>query len=396
MHHIVCWNREEILGIGTYYGTDFRPYGFAQRYTGGFVPSSWPHGNSIVDFNDAGISGAIPFTRGSAKDFGAEAYNRIKPKIAEFDAMQGFGQNMIELPGQLRTTAKGFSAAYQALIGESIGSTIRGAFSNSAYRRSLRRQARRNLFMPKAIADQFLNEQFGWVPFIADMKDLYKAYQRQSGRFRSITKENNQWVHRRGTIRNTRSEQIIEEKDDFAGYVYPTLTSSFYRGSGSFVTSTLSVEESQRVWAMGKFKFYAPEFDMSNRASEGTYGDVMRLVHYYGVNVSPTVVWELTPWTWVADWFSNAGNVIDNVTASVFDRLVSQYAYVMCSTHREAVNKSTIHLREGDVSCTWRQVIDIKDRVEAHPYGFTVDGSIADLSARQLAILAAIGITRSH
>jgi hypothetical protein len=248
--------------------------------------------------------------------------------------------------------------------------------------------------MPKAIADQFLNEQFGWVPFISDMKDLYKAYSRQTDRFRSITRENNHWIHRRGTVRNSEHKEVFDVKDDFAGYVYPTLPSSFYRSTGTFVTSTLSVETSERVWASGAFKFYAPEFDSSNRSSEGTYGDVMRLVHYYGLRVSPTVVWELTPWTWLVDWFSNAQGVIDNVTASVFDRLLSKYAYVMRSSHREAVNDSILHLRNGDVQCSWRQVIDIKDRAVAHPYGFNLDGTLADLSARQLAILSAIGLSR--
>lgn len=47
----------------------------------------------------------------------------------------------------------------------------------------------------------------------------------------------------------------------------------------------------------------------------------------------------------------------------------------------------------GDTLDTWTQVLDSKDRRIATPFGFGID--MTSLSAKQLAILAALGINRS-
>jgi len=369
---ITCTDPSKVQGGGKYDGTDYRPYGYGQRYEGGFVPANWDHGYTISDFSQAGFNGAFDSDYESAMQYGAAAYKRAKPKIAEFDAMQGLLQNVVELPGQLRTTSEGFSKAYKAMSG--------------------RRSAVKDLFMPQHVAEQFLNEQFGWAPFVGDMLDLYKAYSRQDKRFKEISQQNGKFNRRSRVLFKTEENSDVTVIDDFAGNCYPTLPYGFYRPNGTFVTSKLYTTVNRRVWGSGSFKFYAPEFDPQNhKVSEGTYGQVIRLLHYYGVNTSPTVVWELTPWTWLVDWFSNAGNVIDNVTSQAYDRLVSAYFYVMCHTTKTAVNETVVHLKDGDVSCKWIQEIESKSRVSASPYGFGLTSG--DLSTRQKLILSAIGIT---
>jgi hypothetical protein len=363
---------DEIQGIGTYYGSDYRPYGFAERYIGGFVPANWNHGYSRVDFNEAGFSGPLGSGYEPALPYGAEVYNKMRPRITDFDAMQGIGQNLYELPSQLATTSKGFSQAYRSMRGSS--------------------SAAKELFMPENLASQFLNEQFGWAPFVGDLLSLHRAYSRQTKRFKEISSQNNRWNRRKRTLFNIEEQSPITTIDDFAGNCYPPLLSGFYRSSGTFVTSKLYTVTKRKVWGVGAFKFYAPEFDSMNRASEGKYGEIMRAVHYYGVQVSPSAVWELMPWSWLVDWFTNAGNVIDNITAQVFDRLMSRYAYVMCLSNKFAFNQTTIHLKAGDIQCNWVQKIVSKRREEASPYGFGLTSG--DLTVRQQLILAAVGLTR--
>jgi len=396
LRHIKCIlnpSTDEIQGTGTYLGRDFTSFGgLADRYVGGFVPANWDHGFSVVDFNEAGFSGPLGSDYEPALPYGAEVYNKMKPRISDFDVMQGLGQNLVELPAQLKTTSKGFASAYQAISGRSAAGIGRDALHRFLGGRGSRSSALKDLLMPTGLAEQFLNEQFGWAPFVGDMLDLYRAYSRQTKRFGEIVSQNNHWLRRTRTLFNIEEQSPITVIDDFAGNCFPALTSGFYRSSGTYVTSKLYTVTKRKVWGMGAFKFYAPEFDDLNRASQGTYGDVMRLLHYYGARVSPTVVWELTPWTWVVDWFTNAGRVLDNVTSQVFDRLVSRYAYVMCLSNKFAVNQTVIHLKDGDVSCLWTQRVMSQRRDEASPYGFGLTSG--DLSARQQLILAAIGITR--
>ncbi|DAD51614.1 maturation protein [ssRNA phage Gerhypos.3_15] len=380
-----------IQGQGVYYGRDFRSFGGSREvYAGGFIPSSWPHGYTVLELNNAGREGPLGPDFGSPAQYAAEAYNRFKPKVAQFDAAQGLLQNVIELPGQLHTTAKGLSGAFTALTGRSF----RGLSSPSkSVLRSQSRSALKHLLMPKEIGDQFLNEQFGWVPFLSDMKDLYRTYNNQNRFILEILKGNGAWIKKTGRVHSENTIEEVASVDNFSGYVYPPMTDQFYRSSGSFVTSHLYTTLESEVWFDASFKFYAPEFDIlgGNRASKGDYGRIMRLIHLYGARVSPTVIWELTPWTWLVDWFSNAGRVFDNVTSTVFDRLVNRWAFVMQRTRKWAVNDSTIHLRSGDVKCSWTQQIVSKRRNEATPYGFGLTSG--DLSTRQQLILGALGLT---
>jgi hypothetical protein len=381
-YHIRNQPRSEIQGIGSYYGNDLRPYGFAYLYEGGFVPSGWPHGYSITEVANAGNAGRLDMNFMSPNSYAAEAYNRYKPKITQFDAMQFVFDDLKDLPGQLETTAHGLHRAYQALLGKTPGA---------------RKAAAKSLVMPDSVADQYLNQVFGWLPFLGDMSKLFKTYNGQNRKMAEISRQNGTWIKRGGNV--LREREIIEYAtvDNFSGYVYPALSSSFYRSAGSWVTSHLYYTLEREIWFDGSFKFYAPEFDSLNRASEGPYGEIMRLMHYYGVRISPTVIWELTPWTWLGDWFYDASGIIDNITSSIFDRLVSRYAYLMQRIDISAHNDSTIHLKDGDLSLHWEQNVTMKTRKAADPYGFDSVGSIFDLTSRQSMILGALGIThRPH
>jgi hypothetical protein len=374
LYSVNTFPQPEVLGRGVYEGRDFRflgPSGFVNVYEGGFVPNGWPHGFSITDFNFAGLSGPLDPDTGSPSSLGAGAYNRFKPKLSKFDGMQFVFDDIKDLPQQLKTTSKLFSDSYQTIVGK---------------------KRARELVMPKNVADQFLNYQFGWSPFLNDLSKLHKTYQNQDKHLGDLRRQNGVWIKKGGNIL---SDVNIEEipSDPMVGSVYPALTTDYYSDpAGPYVTSKLHKATSREAWFDGAFTFYAPELDSTNNNSgSGQYSKVIQLLHLYGIRVSPTVIWELTPWTWLVDWFSNAGDVIDNVTSTIFDRLVSQYAYVMQRTRITAFNDSIIHLKKGDVPLSWRQEIDIKYRVAASKYGFGLTDD--DLSTRQKMILAALGLT---
>lgn len=119
-----------------------------------------------------------------------------------------------------------------------------------------------------------------------------------------------------------------------------------------------------------------------------------------GTRLTPEVVWNIAPWSWAIDWFSNTGDVIHNIEAFQSDGLAMQYGYIMEKTTMDR------HLYwEGKIrppgdpwgpgvpitsSCRFRD--EVKTRYAATPFGFGLTFEL--MSARQLAISASIGVTR--
>jgi hypothetical protein len=115
-----------------------------------------------------------------------------------------------------------------------------------------------------------------------------------------------------------------------------------------------------------------------------------------GLDPSPDTVWNLAPWSWAADWFTNAGDVVSNLSDFASGGLVMAYGYMMehssvTDSYRLADHTGLIPMmgkpRSLDV------VTETKLRIRANPFGFGVawDG----LSPFQLSILAALGLSRT-
>lgn len=369
----------EVKGIGIYDGRDFRPFGgFLDRYAGGFTPANWSHGYSANDFILAGEDGMLGPDFESAAPYGPSAYNKFKPKTQAFDAMQFLFDDVKDLPQQLATTAEALSTGYKSFLKDAP--------------KSVRREAQRNLVAPRFAAENYLNYQFGWAPFIGDCIKLYNAYNSFNKRYAQVKRDNGHWIKRGGTVIQTQDVSEVTTITG-AGNCYPAINSgSFFNDPSHTATSHLWTSVLRNVWFSGQFKYYIPGYkrDLSDVDNYELFGALLR---HYGVGISPSVVWELTPWTWLVDWFSNASDVISNISSVMTDQLVSRNAFVMCNALHVAYNDTTIHLKSGDVHCFWYQEVETKKRTLANPYGFHL--SWDDLSLRQLAILASLGITRA-
>jgi hypothetical protein len=116
----------------------------------------------------------------------------------------------------------------------------------------------------------------------------------------------------------------------------------------------------------------------------------------YGTRLTPDTVWNLAPWSWAADWFSNAGDFLANASAFSNDSLVLKYGYVMRQTEsrQEANWQGYINTPSGVqlVSANEVKGCRTKLRIRATPFGFGID--LDSLSPKQIAITAALGISR--
>jgi hypothetical protein len=117
----------------------------------------------------------------------------------------------------------------------------------------------------------------------------------------------------------------------------------------------------------------------------------------YGIKPGVDTAWNMIPFSFVADYFANMGDVLHNVDAFSKDGLVMPYGYVM--RHR-IVEYNVQHLYSlTDENGVFRNRMassrisyETKQRLPANPFGFGLDTD--GLSVRQGSILAALGINR--
>lgn len=215
-----------------------------------------------------------------------------------------------------------------------------------------------------------------------------------------LTRDNDKWVKRFRQLLRTEEENKIYSGGGIGCSPSPFFLDKFYtpQSVGSGLTNgswDLYDQKNTIIWAMGSFKYYRPEFDANLPGYSSYYQALNRRMTLYGLQVNPSVVWQATPWSWLADWFGNVGKVLDRVNADYLDSVVSRYAYVMQKQIRSLSSRHQIFLSDGTLHLEWRRMAESKQRVVAPTgYGFGLNWEM--LSPKQLAILASLGISRGR
>lgn len=237
-------------------------------------------------------------------------------------------------------------------------------------------------FTPKYVANHWLNTQFGWLPFISDLRKFYNTAKNLDRSMNQIKRDNGKWIRREGVVHaSSKSEEIFSGR----GTAHrPILVSPLYEDYNSGYHS-IRLNVSQKVWCSFAFRYWIPN-------TESWLWRGRAVGSLFGVNLSPSLLWELTPWSWLADWVSNAGDVIDNMDNHLADNLAAKYAYVMGTTTGSFVVDSMANFRGGPLRSSWTYEFSRKKREVANPFGFGLTSN--DLSARQWSILAALGISK--
>lgn len=378
--NIKCVTRGlEVRGASTY-TTKGNP-GFGPNswweYVGGFYNPSMlndPTPQSLyLSGGGAGLIGH-PFVP-SVDEYGPQAYKLLRPKLSKGDMFQ-FLYELRDAPRMLRQTAAGFHDLWKSLGGKT-----------------------HTPFMsPKRVADEYLNHQFGWVPFIGDISKISDAVIFSRQYEADITSANNTWVKRRVVLKNEDTMDRLGPRNYTIGCepvaVTPILKSFVVDGVTCVGYNDLYRQSVSKVWGEGSFKYYRPEFDSSLSSYNTAWAKADRLMTIYGMRVNPSTLYKVVPWSWLIDWFSQTGDLIDQAVAQGLDGVVSRYMYVM--RHEMSLIRS-IHLIStwsGAATFEWTRNIESKQRRSADsPYDFFLTSK--DLTARQWTILGALGLSRN-
>lgn len=253
----------------------------------------------------------------------------------------------------------------------------------------------------KALGGEYLNIQFGWEPLVSDIHDACRAAA-NSERLMKAYEENSGKPVRRAYTFPVEESVVLADLGANDGFGGVHQQSFFTPTCGGFLDTTKSqphllrtTKFSRRTWFSGSFTYHLPSYYHSRKRLSRI---AAAAEHLYGLELTPSTVWQAVPWTWAVDWFSNTGDVISNLSDWSADGLVMHYGYLMEHIVQEVTygldRPSRLKKFGGGYAhvSSLTAYYDSKQRIRASPFGFETDWN--GLSLRQLAIAAALGVSK--
>lgn len=214
-----------------------------------------------------------------------------------------------------------------------------------------------------------LEFQFGWAPIIDDLRKLIEFQKSVDKRIKELEKLKEKGLRRKIVVYSDCADRVGGVK---------TLESNAFGLSGYLKTITSCEISGFVVWKpSGSF----PK----------TNDDIRRLAEraILGASINPSVAWNLVPWSWLIDWFSNVGDWLDShssivpcthSTVQVMESNVSEFNWVITSQSSYAKTGEPFSLT--------------KTSLRRQPTSALLTASMPALSGGQASILASLGILR--
>jgi len=244
----------------------------------------------------------------------------------------------------------------------------------------------------------YIASSFGFLPFVNDITKLCQAVIHQNDLIRQY-------------LRDGSPDKIVRRRYGFPqtheiGEPTQVGTAPFWKtdltSGGQYVwvkdgnSSGPVLRQDQvftDIWFSGAYSYFVYD------SVKGSLLDKMEIWernanYVLGSRLTLEALWEMAPWSWLADYKFNVGNVISNITNFEKDNLVLRYGYLMRKTHKIRTYSTTgPDFVSGNPGTVYRRFdVQRKERYKATPYGFGVNP--ADFNPRQWSILAALGMTK--
>lgn len=144
--------------------------------------------------------------------------------------------------------------------------------------------------IPRSAAKRYVEYQFGIAPFISDigrMLDFQSQVDKKMKRLESLSSGHS-------------SSRVSVWSDTVSSEVYEDYVTSAYQESRRVFNRLETVREkwTSTTW---KATIPLPQTDHDKR--------ILACRLAYGLDISLSTLWEAMPWSWLIDWFSNAGDL---------------------------------------------------------------------------------------
>ncbi len=225
---------------------------------------------------------------------------------------------------------------------------------------------------------EYLNFQFGIAPTASDLQKLVTALLNPALRVhikRALNEE-----HR---VRKVVDSGYTRTKRDLTSTELSVPASPYQTDVRGVETRTTSY----RLWSSVSFAWYQlTELESLLRQLDEGLG---------GLSLTkPKLIdlWNLTPWSWLVDWFSNYNHVITNLSYLGRDGLYMQRGYLMATYTDELITRRTCVYMGSPLESIGTRTFTRKYRIQASPFGFGLHWK--DFDPFQLSILGSLGVSR--
>lgn len=238
--------------------------------------------------------------------------------------------------------------------------------------------------LPEKVGDEYLNYQFGIAPTVSDVKSILATVNKADKLWKQYLRDSGRLVRRRMDM--DPEVYVFTEQLAQPSHAVPMGTNSYHWSSVGPLNITTTVK--RKRWFSAAYMYYVDESSLS-----GMDGWLDRAQYLYGWKPSPSGVYNLTAWSWLLDWFTNTGDVIDNISLYLEDPFLTRWAYIMeHSTITKHFSQTLVTNQSRSTLLEATVTTDVKKRRRVNPFHLGFNGEA--LTGHQLAILAALGLTK--
>jgi hypothetical protein len=259
--------------------------------------------------------------------------------------------------------------------------------------------------------------EFGWRPFAQDLIKAYKTSVNLTTRLKQLVRDNGIPVKRRRVIDESIGFEVLCEGTFLGptGHLGQISLGGNSLLDGFYVLGPYGVKDvgsphfdgsiryryvkttKVKTWFACTYKYYVPDIGSLQWTTKA-------VAALYGLRITPSTLWEVIPWSWLIDWWVNAGDVLSNLSSNAVDNEALINPGVMRTTE-------VLYEVEVDVSCSgysdpfdpvylppytaftkWSRLETTKVRRVASPFGFGI--TTGSFTVKQWLILAALRISR--
>lgn len=222
----------------------------------------------------------------------------------------------------------------------------------------------------KGHAKNNLTIEFGLKPLLSDIRKMFEFQKSFDRRLKNInTLADTGRLSRRMSLGSSSNSTVLKD--------YPV------QSYGRFITRDVHVKTTETVWGHVTWTLVKelPSLPSARQdlASKALFGQTLDLV----------TLWELLPWSWLIDWFSNAGELI-SLTRGI---IPATHGAVSVMRHKKTTYSFDDYtLPDGTGALTSCEVlVETKSRVPVSP---ALEAQLPFLTNRQMSILGSIALTR--
>jgi hypothetical protein len=271
----------------------------------------------------------------------------------------------------------------------------------------------------KAAGGEYLNGIFGIAPIVSDILGLVKTLRQADEIVQQWQRNDGRQIRRSRTWDEPVSRQRVDTTYtspsgivmSFAVPNATTKVSNSYsftydsHGGHDGVIESMKQEETQYSFA-GAFEYnlanLIPDYPeplasmIHSSYSDKELVDVILHLHLLGLDpktaTSADTTWNVTPFSWLLDWFVNVGDLVSNVTAFQQHGLLLDYGYMSVKQSRKFAAMYRFTYNGSVFDATVSVQGERKRRIRATPFGFGT--TFSGLTPTKSAILAALATSK--